>query len=189
MLNSSTLLLDQLFGQCHQWLRPRLYANCSIDGWRNTCGSYHRSMLSRRCYHPWTDFSGATKLGPCVVVKLTGPASDVPPSWHLIAGLGVYPGNIYLKAQMSVKCENFRSIHLIPFSDLNAASNARFPVLAHFGATIAGLGYSSFFFSHSMFLTQPLISVPIRAYEILQSEIVEAYRPLHQCSRTSYNLN
>ena len=48
-----------------------------------------------------------------------------------IAALGGYCGEMYIKAQLSVKRE---------------MSNARAPVLAHFGAAIAGL--SECFFTH-----------------------------------------
>ena len=53
-------------------------------------------------------FSAVMELALCMVVKLTGPVIFTPifllPG-ILIAGLGVYIGNIYLKAQMSVKRE------------------------------------------------------------------------------------
>lgn len=43
----------------------------------------------------------------------------------ILAGFGIYVGNMYMKAQLPVKRE---------------MSNAKAPVLGHFGAAIAGLG-------------------------------------------------
>lgn len=61
----------------------------------------------------------------------------------LFAIVAAYIGHIYIKAQLCVKREK---------------SNARSPVLAHFGAAIAGLGNAPFarvdFFSISSLLTQ-----------------------------------
>ena len=73
-------------------------------------------------------FSAVVELTICMLVRLIGPVIFTPAfllPGLLVAGLGVYIGNIYLKAQMSVKRE---------------MSNARSPVLAHFGAAINGLG-------------------------------------------------
>jgi hypothetical protein len=46
-----------------------------------------------------------------------------------IAVLGVWLGQVYMKAQMAIKRE---------------MSNAKAPVLGHFGAAVAGLGSSTF---------------------------------------------
>lgn len=76
-------------------------------------------------------FAAVVELAICMFVRLMGPVIFTPifliPG-ILVAALGVYIGNIYLKAQMSVKRE---------------MSNARSPVLAHFGAAIAGLSECS----------------------------------------------
>lgn len=47
----------------------------------------------------------------------------------ILATFGIYIGNVYMKAQLPVKRE---------------LSNARAPVLGHFGAAIAGLGITIF---------------------------------------------
>ncbi|KDR83119.1 hypothetical protein GALMADRAFT_238944 [Galerina marginata CBS 339.88] len=106
-------------------------------------------------------FGAVVELLTCMIVKLTGPVIFTPifllPG-IFIAVLGVYIGNIYLKAQMSVKRE---------------MSNARSPVLAHFGAAIAGL-------------------ISIRAYGAQQFFKTESLRRIDhyiKISRTSYNLN
>lgn len=93
-----------------------------------------------------------------MVVQLAGPVIMAPIVLFpgiLIAVLGVYIGNTYLKAQMSVKREMrlvFSRLYLI--FPLIFNSNARAPVLAHFGAAIVGLSksclcYFSFVFDHS----------------------------------------
>lgn len=59
----------------------------------------------------------------------------------LVAAVGAWLANFYLKAQLSVKRE-MRSVpaFLFPCFALTAVcSNAKAPVLAHFGAAIAGL--------------------------------------------------
>lgn len=48
----------------------------------------------------------------------------------VIAGLGGYMGNLYMKAQLPIKRES---------------SNAKAPVLGHFGAAISGLGQSALY--------------------------------------------
>jgi ABC-type transport system involved in cytochrome bd biosynthesis fused ATPase/permease subunit len=76
-------------------------------------------------------FAAVVELALCMFVRLMGPVIFTPlfliPG-IVVAALGVYIGNIYLKAQMSVKRE---------------MSNARSPVLAHFEAAIAGLSECS----------------------------------------------
>jgi len=84
-----------------------------------------------------------------MIVKLGGPVFFSPifliPG-VFIAVLGMYLGNIYLKAQMSVKREMrygypfFYLSRTIEVLVLFCNSNARAPVLAHFGAAITGLG-------------------------------------------------
>ncbi|PPQ73485.1 hypothetical protein CVT26_010187 [Gymnopilus dilepis] len=106
-------------------------------------------------------FGAVVELFLCMVVKLSGPVIFTP--IFLIPGLiitiiGVYIGNIYLKAQMSVKRE---------------MSNARAPVLSHFGAAIAGM-------------------VSIRAYgaqQFFRAESLKRVDRYLRIARTSYNLN
>ncbi|KAF9525551.1 multidrug resistance-associated ABC transporter [Crepidotus variabilis] len=105
--------------------------------------------------------NGLVSLLVGMVVKLSGPVFYTPifilPG-IFIAVVGSYIGNIYLKAQMSVKREQ---------------SNARSPMLAHFGAAIAGL-------------------VSIRAYgsqKPLRNESLKRIDHFTKVSRMSYNLN
>ncbi len=135
MVNSWTPSLDPLFGQLttnisletilpyyHSWLdetpAARIISRCTQD-----IAAVDGSIAQT--------FAAIVELALCMMVKLAGPVIFTP--IFLIPGIfvtvvGVYIGNIYLKAQMSVKRE---------------MSNARSPVLAHFGAAIAGL--STFF--------------------------------------------
>ncbi len=137
MVNSWTPSLDPLFGQLttnislqtilpsyHSWLdetpAARIISRCTQD-----IAAVDGSIAQT--------FAAIVELALCMMVKLAGPVIFTP--IFLIPGIfvtvvGVYIGNIYLKAQMSVKRE---------------MSNARSPVLAHFGAAIAGL---STFFSY-----------------------------------------
>ncbi|KAH9480784.1 ATP-binding cassette transporter abc4 [Psilocybe cubensis] len=75
-----------------------------------------------------------------------------------VAALALYLGNMYLRAQLSVKREK---------------SNARSPVLAHFGAAVAGL-------------------VSVRAYGVQEAFIAESLKRIDhytRIARVSYNLN
>ncbi|KAF9522597.1 multidrug resistance-associated ABC transporter [Crepidotus variabilis] len=96
-----------------------------------------------------------------MIVKLSGPVFFTPIFIFpgiFVAVAGSYLGNIYLKAQMSVKREQ---------------SNARSPMLAHFGAAIAGL-------------------ISIRAYgsqKPLRNESLKRIDHFTKVSRMSYNLN
>jgi len=59
-----------------------------------------------------------------------------------VAIFGFYLGNMYLKAQLSVKRES-RYVHEVlqkPTIVYVARSNARSPMLAHFSAAIHGIG-------------------------------------------------
>ncbi|KAF8885698.1 multidrug resistance-associated ABC transporter [Gymnopilus junonius] len=107
------------------------------------------------------DFGATVELFLCMIVRLTGPVIFTPifllPGL-VIALLGIYLGNLYLRAQMSVKRE---------------MSNARSPVLSHFGGAIAGM-------------------VSIRAYGAQKSFKKESLRRIDhylRIARTSYNLN
>lgn len=91
-----------------------------------------------------------------------------------VAFLGAWCGQIYIKAQLSVKRE---------------MSNARAPVLGHFGAAIAGLGNASV----SIPLRRPdqgLVS--IRAYgaqDAFKGESLTRIDRYTRTARTFYNLN
>lgn len=65
-------------------------------------------------------FSLAAKFGAVVIMS---PIFAIPGTILLV--LGGWLGQVYMKAQLAVKRER---------------SNARSPVLAHFGAAISGLG-------------------------------------------------
>ncbi|KAF8889981.1 multidrug resistance-associated ABC transporter [Gymnopilus junonius] len=106
-------------------------------------------------------FGVTVELLLSMVVRLAGPVIFTPIFFLpglVIALLGMYLGNFYLKAQMSVKRE---------------MSNARSPVLSHFGAAIAGM-------------------VSIRAYGAQQSFKKESLRHIDhylRIARTSFNLD
>ncbi|KAF9807084.1 hypothetical protein IEO21_08395 [Rhodonia placenta] len=111
---------------------------------------------------PITDyFRGLLELSMSMVVKLAAvvimsPVFLIP--GVLVAVLGGWCGQIYMKAQLSVKRE---------------MSNARAPVLGHFGAAIAGL-------------------TSIRAYSAQKMFRKEAYKRIDRwttSARTFYNLN
>lgn len=59
-----------------------------------------------------------------------------------VAALGFYLGNIYLRAQLSVRREMrwVNTIYTLAFLTRTFYSNARAPVLAHFGTAISGIG-------------------------------------------------
>ena len=65
---------------------------------------------------------GADLISRLIAVTLFAPVFVIP--GLLLGVIGGYLGNVYMKAQLSVKRE---------------MSNARAPVLGHFGAAIAGL--------------------------------------------------
>lgn len=94
----------------------------------------------------------------------------------LVWMLGWWISQVYIKTQLSVKRET---------------SNARAPVLSHFGAMVAGLGASSRWdFLHSSVLT--IILVSIRAYGAQEAFIQESYRRVDKYTRaavTAYNVN
>jgi len=89
--------------------------------------------------------------------------------------LGAVVGQIYIKAQLSVKRE---------------MSNARSPVLSHFGAAIAGIGAYSFHLEGIIGLST--FAVSIRAYSAQDSFRQESLRRIDKVTRPSrvfYNLN
>ncbi|KAF9480291.1 multidrug resistance-associated ABC transporter [Pholiota conissans] len=145
-------LIDSVLGSTLRWLdetpASRIIARCTQD-----IAAIDGNIAQF--------FAAVVELGVCMLVKLTGPVIFTPAfllPGLLVAGLGIYIGNIYLKAQMSVKRE---------------MSNARSPVLAHFGAAITGL-------------------VSIRAYgaqEAFKKESLKRIDHFLKVSRTSYNLN
>lgn len=135
MVNSWTPSLDQLFGQ----LTTNIFLEIILSSYHSWLDETPAARIISRCTQDIAavdgsiaqTFAAIVELALCMMVKLAGPVIFSP--IFLIPGIfvtvvGVYIGNIYLKAQMSVKRE---------------MSNARSPVLAHFGAAIAGL--STFF--------------------------------------------
>ncbi|PPQ64837.1 hypothetical protein CVT24_008202 [Panaeolus cyanescens] len=107
------------------------------------------------------NFQHASSLAVVMLVKIIAPVLFTPlflvPSL-LVALIGMYVGNLYLKAQMSVKRE---------------MSNARSPLLAHFGAAIHGLTSIRAYGAQESFKTQSLTRI-------------DHYTRI---ARTSYNLN
>jgi hypothetical protein len=85
---------------------------------------------------------GITLLTKLVVVVIFTPIFLFPSM--LIATFGFFLGNLYLRAQLSVKREMRYVIAVLPlYTDmlmLFIDSNARSPLLAHFSAAIAGIG-------------------------------------------------
>lgn len=80
-----------------------------------------------------------TKLGAIVIFT---PAFLVP--GMISAGTGLFVGNLYLKAQLSVKREmryvSARVATVCNADECALNSNARSPLLSHFSAAIHGLG-------------------------------------------------
>ncbi|KAL6299635.1 multidrug resistance-associated ABC transporter [Sparassis latifolia] len=146
------LLVSSVLGTTLRWLdvtpTSRIIARCtediqSVDG---TISEYFWFLLD-------LSFSMAVKLAAVVIMS---PIFIIP--GVLIALLGGLCGQIYMKAQLSVKREK---------------SNARAPVLGHFGAAISGL-------------------TSIRAYGAEESFKLESARRVNRntrASRTFYNLN
>ncbi|KAI0918391.1 hypothetical protein AcV5_002391 [Taiwanofungus camphoratus] len=145
-------LISSILGTTLRWLdttpTSRIITRCTqdiqaIDG-----------SVSEYCYY-LIELTGTMimKLGAIVVLS---PMFLVP--GVVVAVFGVYCGELYMKAQLSVKRET---------------SNARAPVLGHFGAAIAGL-------------------TSIRAYGAQDAFRKESYRRIDRytrAARTQYNLN
>ncbi|KAF4617299.1 hypothetical protein D9613_006273 [Agrocybe pediades] len=145
-------LMQSILGSTLRWLdktpASRIITRCTQD-----IGSLDGELVEM--------FAAVVEIAICMAVKLSGPVFFTPifliPG-ILIGVIGAYIGNVYLKAQMSVKRE---------------MSNARAPVLGHFGAAIAGL-------------------TSIRAYGAQQYFRVESLKKIDhytRVARTSYNLN
>ncbi len=76
-------------------------------------------------------FSGFIEISAAMLLKLVAvvyltPAFSVPGVGFAV--LGAWLGHVYMKAQIAIKRE---------------MSNAKAPVLGHFGASVAGLGVSA----------------------------------------------
>ncbi|KAH9480844.1 ATP-binding cassette transporter abc4 [Psilocybe cubensis] len=146
------MLVDSVLGSTLRWLdetpASRIITRCTQD-----ISSVDGDLQAF--------FGAVVELATCMVVRLAGPVIMTPiilGPGILIAVIGIYIGNIYLKAQISVKRET---------------SNARAPVLAHFGAAIAGL-------------------TSIRAYGAQTSFKAESLKRIDhytKVARTSFNLN
>lgn len=145
-------LVNAIFGTTFRWLdetpTSRIITRCTQDI-RAVDGPISQWTLTL------TDFtiSMSTKL---IVIVIFTPAFVVPAL--LVAVIGGKMANFYLKAQMSVKRE---------------MSNAKAPVLAHFGAAIAGL-------------------TSIRAYgaqDAFRQESLKRIDFYSRVARVSYNLN
>ncbi|PPQ71032.1 hypothetical protein CVT26_011497, partial [Gymnopilus dilepis] len=145
-------LVESVLGSTFRWLdktpAARIITRCTQD-----IAAVDGELAS--------NFAAVVDYLIMTLVKLAGPVIFTP--IFLLPGVvigvvGVYLSNIYLKAQMSVKRE---------------MSNARSPVLSHFGAAIAGM-------------------VSIRAYGAQQSFKSESLHRIDRfirIARTSYNLN
>ncbi|KJA13742.1 hypothetical protein HYPSUDRAFT_72890 [Hypholoma sublateritium FD-334 SS-4] len=114
----NTVLVESILGSTLRWLdetpTARMIARCTQDI-RTVDGPLPQS------------FSGLTEIGMTLITKIGVIIIFTPVFFApglVVAGLGFYLGNLYLKAQLSVKRE---------------MSNARSPLLAHFSAAIAGI--------------------------------------------------
>ena len=94
----------------------------------------------------------------------------------VIAVLGAWLGRVYMKAQIAIKRE---------------MSNAKAPVLGHFGASVAGLGATDPYDGCNIGLTS-LVKVSIRAYGAQRAFREESYRRIDKYTRSGrafYNMN
>ncbi|PPR03510.1 hypothetical protein CVT24_006998 [Panaeolus cyanescens] len=145
-------LIESVLTSTLRWLdetpASRILARCTQD-----VGVVDRELSG--------DFYNTVFLIMIMIVKLIGPVLFTPLfliPCLLVGILGMYTGNMYLKAQLSVKRE---------------MSNARSPVLANFGAAIAGL-------------------TSIRAYgaqETFKDQSLARIDHYTRICKTSYNLN
>ena len=93
-----------------------------------------------------------------------------------IAILGAWLGRVYMKAQIAIKRE---------------MSNAKAPVLGHFGASVAGLGANTPRDVREIGLTS-IFKVSIRAYGAQHAFREESYRRIDKYTRSGrafYNMN
>jgi len=91
--------------------------------------------------------------------------------------LGYIAGQLYIKAQLSVKRE---------------MSNHRSPVLSHFGAAIAGISQSRTFYHYDVCDLSPPFSASIRAYgaqAAFKGKSLERIDGYARPARTFYNCN
>lgn len=128
--------------------------------------------------------------------KLAGPVIFTPifliPGL-IIAGVGMFISNLYLRAQMSVKrhLRYVSSIKCPQKSSHHTRSNARSPVLAHFGAAVVGIGERKPL-PVLLCLTISLIVVSIRAYGAQSDVIAESMKRINhhtKIARSSNTLN
>lgn len=102
----------------------------------------------------------------------------------VVAISGIYVGNLYLRAQLSIKRE-MRCVLMHVDHNLRltlAFSNARSPLLAHFSAAIHGLGT---LLSFSLLYMLNLHQVSIRAYGAQRAFSEESYKRIDHYSRTA----
>lgn len=83
-------------------------------------------------------------------------------------------GNIYIKAQLSVKRE---------------LSKAKAPVIAHFGAAIEGLGMLHLSLFSNDVSTDPECKVSIRAYGAQQSTLLKSGAKIDEYTRANRVFN
>ncbi|TRM65976.1 hypothetical protein BD626DRAFT_427540 [Schizophyllum amplum] len=145
-------LVDSVLGTTLRWLdttpTSRVIARCTQDI-RSVDGPIAQNlfMLLELTLSMLVKFVSVVVFSPFFLVPGV-----------IIAALGGYCGEIYIKAQLSVKRE---------------MSNARAPVLAHFGAAVAGL-------------------TSIRAYGVQARSLAESMERVNRyvrAARTFYNLN
>lgn len=123
-------------------------------------------------YLGWLIDMTASMLIKFAAVVVISPIFMIP--GVLISVLGAWCGQIYIKSQLSVKRE---------------MSNARAPVLGHFGAAVAGL--SKRITSFLCIMLMPVLA-SIRAYGAQQAFKEESHKRINKytrAARTFYNLN
>lgn len=98
------------------------------------------------------------------VILIMSPIFGVPGA--LMCVIGVWIGQLYMKAQLAVKRER---------------SNARSPILGHIGAAISGLGMSLISNQWDIYQFSTLRSIhsSIWSPRCIQTRIVPAHRPLY----------
>ncbi|KDR83115.1 hypothetical protein GALMADRAFT_238938 [Galerina marginata CBS 339.88] len=111
-------LVNSVFGSTLRWLdetpTARIITRCTQDI-RTVDGSIPQSLM-------WVIDQSSGMLTKFGVIVLLTPIFAVP--GIAVAAIGIFAGNLYLRAQLSIKRE---------------MSNARSPLLAHFSAAIHGL--------------------------------------------------
>jgi ABC-type multidrug transport system fused ATPase/permease subunit len=145
---------SRIITRCTQDIQARKVAFFNTRAWLLTLLSSVDGPISE--YLGWLFDMTISMIIKFITIVYIAPFFSIP--GVLISLLGAWCGQVYIKAQLSVKRE---------------MSNARAPVLGHFGAAVAGL-------------------TSIRAYGAEEAFKVESYKRIDRYTRASrsfYNLN